>query len=144
MAVRFLFGAILAVIVTAAAFADPPKAIEPPEHHSPSQKKAIDLNLLLGKWVRTDNYVGTTMEYYQNGTYLTKGITTRKTQPNGMMGTWKRDGDRLIQTLGPYRTNTSVRIKTLTETAFVFINHAGQEVTYERVKEEMNEKKKRK
>lgn len=144
MSGRILSGAILAMTVTTSAWADPPKHVEPPEHQSPSLKKKIDANLLLGKWVRTDNYVGTTMEYYKNGTYLTNGINTRRTQPNGMTGTWKRDGDRLIQTLGPYRTNTSVTIKKLTETEFVFINHGGQEVTYERVKEEPKEKEKEK
>lgn len=144
MAYRFLSGAILAMGITISAMADPPKQAESPEHQSPSLKKAIDPNLLLGKWVRTDKFVGTTMEYYKNGTYLTNGINTRKTQPHGMMGTWKRDGNRLIQTLGPYRTNTTVTIKTLTETDFVFINHAGQEVTYERVKDEPKAKKKKK
>jgi uncharacterized protein (TIGR03066 family) len=143
MAFRFLSGAILAMAVTMSAVADPPKQAEPPEHQSPSLKKAIDPNLLLGKWVRTDNFVGTTMEYYKNGTYLTNGINTRKTQPNGMMGTWKRDGNRLIQTLGPFRTNTSVTIKKLTETEFIFTNHAGQDVTYERVRDEMKVNKRK-
>lgn len=147
---RLLTGCLLALSLTGTGRADPPKKIdppkqaEPPEHQSPSRKKSEYTGLLLGKWSRTDNYVGTTMEYDKNGTYLSKGITTRKTQPNGMKGTWKLDGDRLIQTLGPYRTNTTVTIKTLTETHFVFINHAGQEVTYERVKDDLKEKPRKK
>lgn len=141
---RILAGSVLALSLAASGWADPPNKSEPPANESPSANTSDYTRLLLGKWVRTDKFVGTTMEYYKNGTYLTNGINTRKTQPNGMMGTWKRDGNKLIQTLGPYRTNTTVTIKTLTETDFVFINHAGQEVTYERVKDEPKEKKKKK
>ena len=139
---RILAGSVLALSLAASSWADPPKKSDPPEQESPSLKRKSDsTHLLLGKWVRTDKFVGTTMEYDKNGTYRTNGINTRKTQPNEMMGTWKLDGDRLVQTLGPYRTNTTVRIKTLTETDFVFINHAGQEVTYERVVEEKKKKR---
>ena len=140
---RILAGSVLALSLAASSWADPPKKSDPPEQESPSLKRKSDsTHLLLGKWVRTDKFVGTTMEYDKNGTYHTVGqFTPTQRSKNGMMGTWKLDGDRLVQTLGPYRTNTTVRIKTLTETDFVFINHAGQEVTYERVVEEKKKKR---
>jgi uncharacterized protein (TIGR03066 family) len=94
-----------------------------------------DAKLLIGKWVRVDKIqgTGTTMDYFKDGTHVTHRPVRPGDLPTGMKGTWKLDGDKLIQTLGPMKFDTSVTITKLTETEFHFRNRSGQDVHYERV-----------
>jgi uncharacterized protein (TIGR03066 family) len=132
---RVLAFGVVALSLSAAGRADDSKPSESSEPQSPSELKKHDPNLLIGKWVRTDKCVGTTLEYGKNGTYSTTAVLVPGAKPTTMGGTWKREGDRLVQTLGPSRTNTSVTITKLSETEFHFRNHAGQEATFERAAE---------
>lgn len=117
--------------------ADKPKESEQPESKSPSKDKNTkpDAKLLIGKWVRVDKIqgTGTTMDYFKDGTHVTHRPVRPGDLPTGMKGTWKLDGDKLIQTLGPMKFDTSVTITKLTETEFHFRNRSGQDVHYERV-----------
>jgi len=115
--------------------ADEPKRSEPPESKSPGKDAKFDPKLLIGKWVRVDKIqgTGTTMEYFKNGTHVTHRIVRPGEPPTGMKGTWRIEGEMIVQTLGPMKTNTTVTITKLTETEFHFRNRAGQDVHYERV-----------
>lgn len=129
---RVIAFSVAALSLSAAGRADEPAKSGQGEPRSPGELRKIDHTLLVGKWVRTDKYVGTTMEYARNGTYVTTSVPRPGQRPAPMPGTWRKNGDQLIQTLGPFKTNTSVTITKLTETEFHFRNHAGQEATYER------------
>jgi uncharacterized protein (TIGR03066 family) len=128
---------VTSLALSAPGRADEPKKADPPETKSPGKNAKPDANLLPGKWVRVDKIqgTGTTMEYFTDGTYTTTMVPMKGQKPTPMPGTWKLDGDKLIQTLGPTKTNVSVTIVKLSETEFHFRNHAGQDVHYERLVE---------
>lgn len=110
---------------------------EPSGTQPPAEAEKRDYtSLIAGKWVRTDKYVGTTMEYARNGTYITSAAPKPGTKRTYMPGTWKIDGDRILQTLGPQKFRVPpVTIVKLTETEFQFRNHGGEVVMYERAAE---------
>lgn len=122
--------------------ADVPKKADRTGSESSSkekEKKPDYANLLVGKWVRTDGqYAGTVVVYDKNGTHTTTSVTKINGKPVVMSGTWKLDGEKVVQTLGQGRnlTDTTVTVVGLTETEFRFKNRAGQEATYERVVED--------
>jgi uncharacterized protein (TIGR03066 family) len=128
--------------------ADEPKKADRSGSESSSkekEKKPDYAKLLVGKWVRTDGqYAGTVVVYDKNGTHTTTSVTKINGKPVVMSGTWKLDGERIVQTLGQGRnlTDTTVTVVALTETEFRFKNRAGQEAVYERVTE--NEEKEKK
>jgi uncharacterized protein (TIGR03066 family) len=126
--------------------ADEPKKSDQSESKSPVKDKNAkhDVNLLIGKWVRVDKIqgTGTTMDYFKDGTHVTNRPVRPGEPPTGMKGTWKLDGDKLVQTLGPTKFDTSVTITKLTEAEFHFRNRGGQDVHYERVAEKKEDGKK--
>ena len=136
---------VAVLALSTAGRADEPKKSDPSGSKSPGKEKdtKFDANLLVGKWVRVDKIqgTGTTMEYFKDGTYITTMVPAKGQKPAPMPGTWKLDGDKLVQTLGPTKMNVSVAITKLTETDFHFRNHAGQDVTYERVVEKKQKDK---
>ena len=127
----------LAFCVAALSLASASRADEPQKSDksgSPGAEKKIDPALLLGKWVRTDKYVGTTFVFLKNGTYTTTSVHKAGQPPVTMTGNWKLKGDQLYQVM-QVTTKTTVTITKLTDTAFEFKNGAGQEAIYERVAE---------
>ncbi len=122
--------------------ADEPKKADRTGSESSSkekEKKPDFANLLVGKWVRTDGqYAGMVVVYDKNGTHTTTSVTKINGKPVVMSGTWKLDGEKVVQTLGQGRnlTDTTVTVVGLTETEFRFKNRAGQEATYKRVVED--------
>lgn len=141
--------ALWAVILSSPALlpADEPKKSDRSGSESSSkekEKKPDYAKLLVGKWVRTDGqYAGTVVVYDKNGTHTTTSVTKINGKPVVMSGTWKLDGEKVVQTLGQGRnlTDTTVTVVGLTETEFRFKNRAGQEATYERVVEKEEKSK---
>jgi uncharacterized protein (TIGR03066 family) len=128
---------IAALALSAAVRADEPKKSDPPESKSPGKDAKFDPNLLIGKWVRVDKIqgTGTTMQYFKDGTHVTHRVVRPGEPATGTKGTWRLEGEKIVQTLGPTKFDTSVTITKLTETEFHFRNRSGQDVHYERVVE---------
>src|SRR5262249_4540426 len=93
---------VVALVLPATGRADEPKKSSGRhETESPGRGAKPDAGLLVGKWVRTDKFEGTTMEYFKGGTYLTTMAPKKGQKPAPMPGTWRIEGDRIVQTLGP-------------------------------------------
>ena len=117
---------VAALSLAAAGRADESKKSDPPGKES----KPDPVNLLVGKWKGVGKFTGVTLEFARDGTYVSTVIFAPAGRRSVMPGTWKRQGDKLFQTLG--RIKTTVTITRLTEKEFRFTNNAGQEATYER------------
>ena len=134
---------VAAVSLTVPAWADGPKKsdkadkkdrkdTEPTSPSDKDKKTEPDYaSLLVGKWVRTDKFEGTTMEFAKNGKHTTSAVLKPGAKPIVVHGSWKIKGDQLTQTLNT--TTVTLTITKLTETEFIFTNSAGMEATYERV-----------